>query len=171
MLETVLIPYEDKSVLQQLIQLYRYDSSEFDGHVLTHHGVYLYKYLDHQWTEEYRRPLLFRVDGEIAGFALVVLGLPREFVKVSDAAETNVIGDFFVMRKFRGKGYGKQAAHTIFDRFPGRWEVRQTPNNIPANRFWNRVIQSYTGGAYSEVTLNEDRWNGPVQVFDSVSPK
>lgn len=33
-----LIPYEDKSLLYNLIQLYRYDSSEFDGHVLNRHG-------------------------------------------------------------------------------------------------------------------------------------
>lgn len=54
------IPYEDKTVLYHLIQLYRYDSSEFDGHVLTQHGLYLYKYLDHQWTEEHRRPFLVK---------------------------------------------------------------------------------------------------------------
>lgn len=170
MLEVSLIPYEDKTILHQLIQLYRYDSSEFDGHALTQHGVYLYKYLDHQWTEDFRRPLMFKVDGEIAGFALVILAVPKEFVKVSDASETNVIGDFFVMRKFRGKGYGREAACTIFDRFPGRWEVRQTSKNSPANRFWNKVIQSYTKGVYKEVVLHEEKWDGPVQVFDSVSP-
>lgn len=47
-----LLPYEDKVVLANLIQLYRYDSSEFDGHALTEHGLYLYKYLDHQWTDK-----------------------------------------------------------------------------------------------------------------------
>nr|WP_216855259.1 hypothetical protein [Paenibacillus alba] len=60
-----LVPYEEKSVLYNLIQLYRYDSSEFDGHVLNHHGMYLYKYFDHQWTDEYRRPFIVKVDGEI----------------------------------------------------------------------------------------------------------
>jgi len=161
------IPYEDKTLLHQLIQFYRYDSSEFDGHALTSHGLYLYKYLDHQWTDDYRRPLIFRVDGEIAGFALISLGLPREYVKLSEADATNSVSDFFIMRKFRGQGYGKQAAWTIFDQFPGAWEVRQTAANHPANRFWNRVISEYTNGAYTEKVLQEEVWHGPVQVFKS----
>ncbi|WP_251572706.1 hypothetical protein [Paenibacillus sp. MER TA 81-3] len=49
MLEIQPIPYKDKPVLQNLLQLYRYDSSEFDGHD---------KYLDHQRTDEYRHPFL-----------------------------------------------------------------------------------------------------------------
>jgi predicted acetyltransferase len=166
MLEITSILYEDKIVLHNLIQFYRYDSSEFDGHVLNKHGLYHYKYLDHQWTDEYRRPLFIKVDGEIAGFALAILGVPKEFVKVSTAAETNVISDFFIMRKFRGKGYGKQAAFAIFDLFHGTWEIRQTSKNLPAKRFWNRVIHDYTKGSYTEVTLVEEKWNGPVQVFE-----
>ncbi|WP_152396930.1 GNAT family N-acetyltransferase [Paenibacillus guangzhouensis] len=167
MLEISAIPYEDKTLLHQLIQFYRYDSSEFDGHALTSHGLYLYKYLDHQWTDNYRRPLIFRVDRELAGFALVALGVPKEFVKLSEAELTNTINDFFIMRKFRGQGYGRQAACAIFDQFPGAWEVRQTAANIPANRFWNRVIGDYTNGVYIEKVLQEDIWHGPVQIFAS----
>ena len=145
MLEIVPIPYEEKTVLYHLIQFYRYDSSEFDGHALTGHGVYLYKYLDHQWTEEFRRPFFLKVDGELAGFVLVMLDVPKEYVKVSTADRTNVISDFFVMRKFRNRGYGKRAAFHIFDRLPGTWEIRQTARNIPARTFWNKVIREYTG--------------------------
>ncbi|SFL99287.1 hypothetical protein SAMN04487943_10677 [Gracilibacillus orientalis] len=71
------VPYEDKSVLSNLIQFYRYDSSEFDGHVISQHGLYLYKFLDHQWTEEYRHPFIVKVDGEIASFVLVILDVPN----------------------------------------------------------------------------------------------
>ncbi|MGZ9587384.1 GNAT family N-acetyltransferase [Paenibacillus marinisediminis] len=165
MLEIARIPYEDKSVLHNLIQLYRYDSSEFDGHALNSHGLYMYKYLDHQWTDEYRRPLFIRLDGELAGFALVSLGVPQEYMMLSNAPDTNVISDFFIMRKFRRSGYGKQAAFAIFDLFSGAWEVRQTAANVPAHRFWNRVIQEYTNGAYSEAIISGERWTGPVQVF------
>ncbi|WP_230200200.1 GNAT family N-acetyltransferase [Bacillus niameyensis] len=109
-----LIPYEDKTILQNLMQLYRYDSSEFDGHVLTKHGLYLYKYLDHQWTDDYRRPYLVKADGELAGFALVSLDVPKEFTKLSNAEKTNVISDFFIMRKFRRKGVGKRSPIHFF---------------------------------------------------------
>lgn len=167
MLELIPVPYKDKSVLHNLIQLYRYDSSEYDGHSLNEHGLYLYKYLDHQWTDDYRRPLFVTVDGELAGFVLVILDVPKEFVKVSDAEKTNVISDFFILRKFRGKHYGKEAAFKLFDQFPGIWEVRQTSANKAANQFWNKVIHKYTNGRYTESVLDSEAWKGPVQVFDS----
>ncbi len=34
-------------------------------------GLYDYMYLDHYWTEEGRHPFFIRVDGKLAGFALV----------------------------------------------------------------------------------------------------
>lgn len=166
MLEILDIPYEDKSVLQNLIQLYRYDSSEYDGHVLNKYGLYQYKYLDHQWTDEYRRAFFIYKDDELAGFALVTVGVPREFVKLSRAQETNVMSDFFVLRKYRGQGVGKQAAFDIFDKLPSAWEIRQTPKNRPANQFWNKVINEYTNGKYEEEHLTVG-WDGPVQCFQS----
>ncbi|MCU6713242.1 GNAT family N-acetyltransferase [Paenibacillus sp. J5C_2022] len=159
------VQYEDKIILQNLIQLYRHDSSEYDGHELNDHGLYLYKYLDHQWTDEYRHPLLVKVDDELAGFVLLILNVPEKFVKVSTSPETNVISDFFILRKFRGRNYGKQVAFQIFNQFPGAWEIRQTRGNIPANRFWNKVIKEYTEGSYNEIILDREDWNGPIQTF------
>jgi predicted acetyltransferase len=164
-----LIPYEDKIMLHNLIQLYRYDSSEFDGHALTRHGLYSYRYLDHQWTEGYRRPYLIEVDGEMAGFALIILDVPKEFVKLSRAEKTNVISDFFIMRKFRRKGVGKKVAYTLFEQYRGTWEVRQTEANIPAYSFWKRVISDYcNGGPFKEQKILGEKWNGPVFVFESL---
>ncbi|WP_042149928.1 GNAT family N-acetyltransferase [Paucisalibacillus sp. EB02] len=163
-----LIPYEDKVILHNLIQLYRYDSSEFDGHALTKHGLYSYKYLDHQWTEDYRRPFIIEVDGEIAGFALIILDVPKEYVKLSNDEKTNVISDFFIMKKFRRKGVGKKVAFILFEQFGGTWEVRQTESNKPAYSFWKRVISDYSNsGTIKEQKLQGEEWNGPVFVFES----
>ncbi|WP_219834103.1 GNAT family N-acetyltransferase [Paenibacillus sp. R14(2021)] len=163
-----LVPYEDKTVLQHLIQLYRYDSSEFDGHVLNRHGLYLYKYFDHQWTDEYRRPFIVTVDEEIAGFALVMLDVPQAYMKLNTAERTNVISEFFIMRKYRRQGVGKQAALSVFQQFPGTWEIRQTASNKDAYSFWKHVIHNYRAdGSYQEASVHNDSWNGPVFVFES----
>ena len=69
-IDVSLVPYEEKTILYNLIQLYRYDSSEFDGHVLNKHGLYLYKYLDHQWTEDYRRPFYSKSGWGNSGFCI-----------------------------------------------------------------------------------------------------
>ncbi|NIK75523.1 putative acetyltransferase [Paenibacillus castaneae] len=168
MIDLCLVPYEEKTVLSNLIQLYRYDSSEFDGHVLTDHGFYLYKYLDHQWTDEYRRPFIVKVDGEIAGFALVSLDVPKQNMKLSSAEKTNTIGDFFIMRKYRRKGVGKEVAESLFDQFRGTWEIRQTIGNKNAYAFWKKIITNYkSDNSYQEKLIQNESWNGPVFVFQS----
>lgn len=167
-IQVSIVPYEDKTVLYNLIQLYRYDSSEFDGHVLNEHGYYLYKYLDNQWTEDYRRPFIVKVDSEIAGFAFVILDVPKEFIVLSLAEKTNVISDFFIMRKYRHKGVGKKVAFFLFDQFSGTWEIRQTSGNKNAYQFWKKVICEYTGTTImQEKFLSNEKWNGSVMVFNS----
>ena len=167
-IELSLVPYEDKTILYNLIQLYRYDSSEFDGHVLNKHGLYAYKYWDHQWTDDYRRPFIVHVDGEIAGFALVRLDVPKEYMMLSSAEKTNTIGDFFIMRKYRRRGVGGEAAASLFERFPGTWEIRQTSANTNAYVFWKHVISTYKGqGSYEEKMIQNEHWNGPVFVLQT----
>jgi predicted acetyltransferase len=77
------------------------------------------------------------------------------------------MSDFFVLRKYRGQGVGKQAAFNIFDMFPSAWEIRQIRGNHPANQFWYNVINEYTDGRYTEEYLNEG-WEGPVQCFQNI---
>lgn len=119
---------DDRAVLRRLVELYRYDFSEFDGADVGLHGEFGYRYLDHYWTESGRQPFLFRVDNNWAGFALV-----REMPPY-DMAE------FFVMRKYRRVGVGRRAAVDVFDRFPGAWQIRQQLSNSAATAFWRRVI-------------------------------
>ncbi|REE88942.1 putative acetyltransferase [Paenibacillus taihuensis] len=162
------VPYEDKTVLYNLIQLYRYDSSEFDGHILNNHGLYVYRYFDHQWTDEYRRPLIVTVDGEIAGFVLVSLDIQQDYMKLSTAEKTNAISDFFIMRKYRRKGVGSTVADLLFNKFPGMWEVRQTAANQPAYLFWKQVLSKYSNNeVYQESFIDNEKWHGPVFVIEA----
>jgi predicted acetyltransferase len=136
---------EDKVVMRHLLELYLHDFSELDGSEVDDHGLYGYRYLDHYWTEDDRRPFLFLVDGRWAGFALIRLGNPND------------IAEFFVLRKYRGRGIGKMAARDLFGRFPGAWQVRQIATNLSATTFWRRTIP-----VPFEEHLTE---NGPVQRF------
>ncbi len=52
---------EDKSVLRNLLELYAYDFSEYDGADVDAHGLYGYERLDHYWTEEGRAPFLWHI--------------------------------------------------------------------------------------------------------------
>lgn len=118
----------DKPVVQNLLELYQHDFSEFDDRDVDAQGLYGYPYLDQYWSEADRRPFLFDVDGQWAGFALLHLGPPID------------MSEFFVMRRFRRSGVGREAALQLFRKFPGTWQIRQLPRNPIAALFWRSTI-------------------------------
>jgi len=150
---------EDKVVLQRLMELYLYDFSEYEGADVDAGGLYGYGYLDQYWVESTRYPFLIRVDGRWAGFALV-----RDYAD-SDGTLVHGMAEFFVMRKYRRAGIGRAVACRLFDAFPGSWHVGQVVENVPAQRFWRRVIGEYSHGQFQEI--RREFWDGPLQMFVS----
>ncbi len=137
----------EKPILARLLEFYIHDFSEFGGFDVDHQGRYGYRHLENYWTEDTRLPFLIRVDGVLAGFALVSM------IGQGDGRETDM-SEFFIMRKYRRQGVGRIVATTLFDRFPGQWRVRQILENVPAQRFWRSVIGAYTNGDYAESTTD-----------------
>jgi predicted acetyltransferase len=152
----------EKAIVRYLIELYRHDFSEFDDTDVDDFGLYGYRYLDHYWTEDGRYPFLVRVDGRIAGFALV-----RRRDGLVTAGPVSSVAEFFILRKYRRRGVGERVARWLFERFPGSWEVQQTAENAPAQTFWRNVIERYTADQYREVVLDDERWRGTVQALTS----
>jgi predicted acetyltransferase len=154
---------EQKIVLKNLLELYKYDFSEYDPEDVNEQGEYGYKYFDNYWTEPERFPFLITVDEKYAGFALVRKinqdNINREFYYS--------MAEFFVMKKYRKSDVGRQTAFFLFDLFPGKWEVAQIKENIPAQKFWIKIISDYTNDDYTEVHKGE--WEGPVQSFVTYS--
>ena len=147
----------EKPILARLLQLYLYDFTEFDGEELNAAGLYEYPYFDHYWAEVGRSPLFIRVDGRLAGFALV-----RRLAE-DEGGPASSMAEFFILRKYRRLGVGSQAAKRVFQRFPGPWVVGEIAANTPAQAFWRRVIGEFTGGDYTETREDE----GVVQRFIS----
>lgn len=160
-IEIIKVAREDKSVLRNMMELYLYDFSEYDGADLNEHGLYEYEYIDPYWTEPERQAFFLRVDGKLAGFALV-----REVASAEGPAHRS-LAEFFVMRKYRRQKIGKLFAQRIFDLFPGLWRIAQEESNHPSQIFWRKVISDYTNGSYRE--LRPDNQHGPVQEFDTSS--
>jgi len=158
------VEYEQKSTLRNLLQLYKYDFSEFDpDDDINPSGLYEYMYLDHYWTEDGRYPFFIMVDNKLAGFALV-----RTLGSNDNDATPIVysIAEFFVMKKYRKLKVGQSVAFELFNRFPGFWKVAQIEENAPAQAFWRKTIERYTNGNYKEI--REEDWEGPVQTFASI---
>ena len=151
----------DEPVIRNLVQLYAYDFAEPMGWELPDSGRFPDTIVDGCFDEaQRRRPFLLRVDGRLAGFAIVDLRS-----HLTDDASVRDVAEFFVARNHRRRGVGDVAARALFDRFGGRWEVRQKEKNAGAIAFWRKVIGRYTNGRFAESFHDDARWCGPVQSF------
>jgi len=150
----------EEQALRALFELYAYDFSELLGLDLGDDGRFAVPSLAAYWEDPRRHPFLVRIDGKLAGFALVGQGS-----RLGDDPEVFDMAEFFVVRRYRRHGVGERVAVEIFNKFPGRWEVRQRPENTAATAFWRRVIGRYTGQRFVETQWDDERWRGPVQRF------
>jgi len=148
---------EQKETLANLMQFYRYDSSEFNDDEIDAFGkLNLGEYFDAYWLEPERYPFFIKQGNKLVGFALV-----RQIGKNQYS-----IAEFFIMRKYRCLGIGKSAAFSLFDKFQAEWHVAQEQNNIAAQTFWKSVVREYTNDNFQE-TSSSSQPTGPKQVFHS----
>ena len=119
-----------------------------------------YKYLDSYWEDVNRYAFFVKVGESIGGFVLV----NRHTVLKREA---NSIAEFYILKCFRGGGIGRKAALMVFERLKGKWEVAEMMENKLAQKFWRSVIGDYTGDKYEEIMLDNEKWQGPVQIFSN----
>ncbi len=151
----------DRPILSRFVELYLYDFSEFTGWDVGEDGRFGDQVLAGCWIEPWRHPFLVRVDAQLAGFAIV-----DDRSHLTGDRQTHDMKEFFILRKYRGRGVGTFVATRLFDLFPGKWEVRELAKNAAALAFWRTVIARYMGGRFTEVASHE-RQRGPVQFFDT----
>jgi predicted acetyltransferase len=152
-------------VIQNLMQLYTHDFSEFWGGTargdLNTRGLFDAYPLDEYWSQANWSAMLIWCDHVLAGFALVNdrthSGLPAN----------RSMAEFFIVKKHRGRGGSRIAAESIFSLHPGSWEVAVTRKNVRAQQFWRKTIrQSAKTSNLQELDLQNEHWNGPVLRFE-----
>jgi predicted acetyltransferase len=162
--EVALAPAEDSSAIENMMQLYIHDFSELWSGTsrgeLAEDGLFPRYPLEAYWSKTDHIPLLIRVDGSLAGFALLNAsahsGLPVD----------RNIAEFFVVRKHRRGGVGTTAAHAIFSDHPGVWEAAVARRNVGALAFWrSAVARCDLVEDVEELDLETGAWNGAVIRF------
>lgn len=140
---------EQMPVIQNMARFYAYDLSKSCGFYLfdwsfPENGLYEAFDFSTYWRPNCH-PFIIRVDDELAGFALInkIGSIP--------SIDWNM-GEFFIVGKFQGKGIGRQVAFELFNRFPGQWEIMQMPPNLPAIKFWKKIIAEYSHNHFTEST-------------------
>ena len=156
---------DEKEILRNLLEKYLYVFSQYELEDVNPLGLYGYSYLDGYWTEEGRWPFFLKVDGKLAGLAMV-----NDY---PEAGKTDYcMSEFFVMYKYRRCGMGKWAVFQLFHRFQGTWQLKRHPKNLPSVAFWDRVVGEYTGGVYRLESMGgkiayPDGTPGDVLFFDT----
>jgi len=154
---------DELETLENLMQFYMYDFSEWLPLKLGGHGFFHIQPLQDYWRNPATRPYLIKVDGELAGFVTVddSTHLP--------GAQYN-IGYLFVTRRFRGQGVATFVVSTLLSQLPGQWQIFHIDANPPARRFWARVIPDFTGGAFSRHQQPADGYPCTFYRFQSTQP-
>lgn len=137
----------DAVLLSNLLELYIHDLSEaFPNVELGVDGRFGYPKLPLYWSEQDRRfAFLIKCDARIVGFVLATRGSPA-----SAAPDTFDVAEFFVIRRYRHCGVGRQAAQLLWGRLPGTWTVRVSRGNRSALDFWRRTVAHATSGTATE---------------------
>jgi predicted acetyltransferase len=155
----------DAPLLTNLLELYIHDLSEVFALETDDDGRFGYDRLPLYWEEPGRRfPFLIRRGARVVGFALAMRGSPA-----SDNPDDLDLQEFFVLRRYRRMGVGREAARLLWNRLPGRWIVRVSRGNHVPLPFWSATIAEYTGGTQSEYARPGDPHPWHVFAFDTVT--
>lgn len=157
------MPPEQEPVLANMLELYAHDFSEFVDLKLGADGRFGYERLPLYWMESGRHPFFIKAGGCLAGFVFVCRGS-----EVSGDADVWDVAEFFVVRGLRGRGVGTEAAHEVWRKFPGRWEVRVIERNRKAKEFWARAIKDFIGEAVEPTPFDEGGEGWHVFSFESI---
>lgn len=150
--EVVPAAREHEPVIENLLDLYAHDFSEFHPVELRPDGRFGYKNLSLYWRDPHRHPFLIRVDGRLAGFVLM-----KEVVPVSGNEPVRDMTEFFIARGFRRRGIGTTVTRKLWERFPGRWEIRVMEANTVAHHFWHKAITEFTGSEIESLRTEKGR--------------
>jgi len=153
---------EQRPILENLLELYIHDFSEFRAVALSSNGRFGYPDLPLYWLEPERHPFLARVNGDLAGFALV-----RKVLSINDNKAVWDMAEFFVLRGMRRRGLGTELAQAIWAQFPGAWQVRVMQANDRAQQFWASAIAKHAGAAMQPAVLEKENELWSVFAFES----
>ncbi len=147
------------------MQLYTHDFSEFWAETprgdVDAAGRFDAYPLDGYWSRPNWSAALICCNRMLAGFSLI-----NDITHSGLAVDRNM-AEFFILRKYRGRGVGRIAAEIIFSQHPGLWEVAVAAKNTRALEFWRNTIQHSSCAAnIQETDVHSEQWNGPIIRFE-----
>ena len=121
-----------------------------------------YPYLNSYWNAVNRFALFVEIENKIIGFVLI-----NEWIMLESFGARYSVAEFYIQPAHRRKGIGYRVVQQIFDKWKGKWEVRQTADNSPAINFWRSCIHRYTNGHFNEISFHQNDQIYLIQTFET----
>ena len=131
---------EDFVIVENLLEFYTYEFSESNQIDVGPDGRFGYADLTDYWNLDGLHPYLMSIGSKLSGLALVQRGSV-----ISGSDHVWDMEEFFVMRKYRRRGYGSELTKRVWRLHPGEWEIRVLDTNRAALEFWSSAVASECG--------------------------
>ena len=128
---------DQRQLLFNLNQKYLYEMTNYYDDPLDERGNLHYGHFDEYFTDPARTALLIYDGDALAGFAM--LNPCSYFGGTVD----HVMAEFTIFPMYRRRHLATGAAEAIFERWPGRWEVKFNEKNVAARSLWTGVTARY----------------------------
>lgn len=158
-LEVRLTTVADREPLRRMLELYQYELSDIWDQDIDGAGQYGYA-MDRYWDIPGNYAYVALFEGRYAGFALV-----DDQVKLPGGQYW--MDQFFVLKKYRRRGLGRELAARVIARHPGQWQIGQMVDNHPAQCFWRETLDAIGAREFRECAITTGWWQGLVQQFES----
>lgn len=139
----------EKNTLENLLEKYNYEFSQYDKRKFNDKGLFGYKYIDNYFTEEGRFAYFIMADNELAGFALI-----NKYHECERPVDWS-IAEFFVSYNYRRQGAATEAVDLIFKKHKGYWHIKYHKKNSASVALWNNVAKKYSDNNY-EICIGDE---------------
>lgn len=134
--------YSQRGVLNNLLEKYSYEFSQYDKVPFNQDGLYGYTYLDSYFTSSDRFAYFILADTHLAGFCMV-----NKHAECERAVDWSV-AEFFVAYPYRRQGVGSKTMEKLFEKHKGFWNIKYHPKNTASKIFWTKIADKHSHGNY-----------------------
>lgn len=168
--EIILADKGNGFIIKNMYPLYLHDLAGIHGTLPNRYGIFEegeVKTLQEQYDIQQAQ---FEHPGELFAYIIMADSLPAGFCMIGSGRYVPEDVDFciyetFILNPFRRRGIASNAVKEILNRHHGRWMLFTQANekNEGALRFWQKNIESFTGGDFIRMDRTIDSM--PKKVF------
>jgi len=138
-MEVKIANIEDKKLVENILQKYLYEMTEYYENNMDEIGNFDYKYLPYYFENKARQIFLAYENQILLGFAFI------NTHSFTASPVDNCIAEFCIFPSFRKNGKGGEFLEKIFEFRQGSYQLKFSEKNEKGAHFWRKVKEKYNG--------------------------